>query len=278
MTELRESTAARLAGAVVGIALVGVVDWLTGTELRVFPLYFLPISLGSWTSKRRGAFALAGLATAAWMSSNVAVGVAHPGTFAFNSVMQATSFVLVAVLIAELHRRLQREREASRVDPLTGLHNRRAFLEQAEIVLQIARRHPRPTTLAYVDLDHFKQVNDTHGHDVGDEVLRAVATQIRDRVRSADVVARLGGDELAILLPETDEDGAREVLERVRRGVADAMHAKGWPVTTSIGAVTVVGAPPPLAELLTRSDAQMYAAKSEGRDRVHVETWDVSQT
>ncbi|MEZ4449086.1 MAG: GGDEF domain-containing protein [Nannocystaceae bacterium] len=261
----------RTAAAALGIIVVGALDWVTGTELRVFPLYFLPISLGAWGSSRRIAQALAALATAAWMTSNVVLsGGAHWSILAFNSVMQAASFSLIAHLIAELRRRLGREEALSRSDPLTGLANRRAFEERAEVILAIARRQPRPLTLALLDLDNFKVVNDTRGHDAGDEVLRAVARALRDDLRASDVLARLGGDEFAVLLPDTDAASARRLLERVRSAVAEAMRAGGWPVSVSLGALSLGGAPPELPRLLDRADALMYEAKRRGKDRLEI--------
>lgn len=257
--------------ALLGIVLVGFVDWVTGTELRVFPLYFLPISLGAWTSRRRGALGLAALATVAWMSSNVLDGHAPVFVLGFNSVAQAVAFVLVAYLIAELRRRLQNEQDLSRHDPLTGLLNRRAFEERVETVLAIARRHPRSLALAYLDLDNFKTVNDTRGHDAGDEVLRAVAEVLRHRLRSSDVVARLGGDEFAILLPETDAPQAQALLERVGGALEEAMSRGGWPVSASVGVICLSSAPKSLEEILEWADGLMYAAKRAGKGRIHVE-------
>lgn len=261
----------RWVGAIVGIAAVGVLDWVTGTELRVFPLYFLPISLGAWTARRRGALALAGLATVAWMASNVGGGHSHWSVLAVNSVSQAASFALVAYLIAELRRRLANEEALSRVDPLTGLLNRRAFEERAEILLELARRTPRPLAIAFLDLDNFKAVNDTRGHDQGDAVLCAVAQVLRKCLRATDVRARLGGDEFAVLLPEIDAPSAQALFERVRASLADAMKQGGWPVTVSVGVLCHSGAPPSLDALLERSDELMYAAKRKGKDRLHVE-------
>lgn len=257
--------------AALGIVFVGLLDWATGTELRVFPLYFVPISLGAWSAGPRVAQALAALASLAWVASNVVIsGTAHWAILAFNSIMQTAAFVLVARLIGELGARLRREEALSRHDPLTGLPNRRDFEERAGLVLALARRQPRPLAVGVIDLDNFKAVNDTKGHDAGDEVLRAVARALAGSLRASDLVARLGGDEMVVLLPDTDAAGARQVLGRVHAAIAAAMRAGEWPVSASVGAVGCERAPPALAELVARADAVLYEAKRAGKDRVVV--------
>ena len=249
---------------------VGILDWATGTELRVHPLYFLPMSLGAWYGGRRGAALLACWSAAIWGVSNSLAGLefSRPSLWAGNAFAQFLGFVTVGLLIAELRVRLEAERSLSRVDALTGLANRRALHEQADLVLALARRHARPTTLVYIDLDNFKAVNDSQGHAAGDELLRTVADRLRASVRVSDIVARLGGDELALLLPETDRAAATQVVERFRAELSEAMAAAGWPVTASIGVVTIAEAPAEVDQAFARVDALMYRAKQGGKDRV----------
>lgn len=266
--------ATRWVAAVLGLLAIALVDWVTGTELRVFPLYYVPISLVAWTARRRAALAFAALASVAWLVSNASVADRDVVIYTFNGVMQTASFVLVGVLLAELKRRLDREMETSRVDTLTGLANRRGFFERADLLVAAARRKPRPFALAVLDLDRFKEVNDTWGHEAGDAALRAVADVLRRALRASDLPARLGGDELAILMPDTDAEAARAISARVRAALSDAMSGGGWPVTASIGIVCVDGPPPSLGELLERADALMYEAKKGGRDRASIGAWE----
>ncbi|MDP9418179.1 MAG: GGDEF domain-containing protein [Actinomycetota bacterium] len=155
--------------------------------------------------------------------------------------------------------------DRSTTDPLTGLANHRKFQEDIAASIDLARRHGRALTLALVDLDGFKTVNDTLGHREGDRVLAAVAMVLRDG-RIGDVAYRIGGDEFAILLPETDLVGAQVALERVRARVESSVAG----VTTSIG-VAPLGVEAPDVETLVRlADAALYAAKRGGRNRVVV--------
>ncbi|TWB45117.1 ligand-binding sensor domain-containing diguanylate cyclase [Nitrospirillum pindoramense] len=165
----------------------------------------------------------------------------------------------------------ERLKDLASRDPLTGIHNRRHFMELAEAALARARPMPKPTALLMMDIDHFKQVNDTLGHSAGDEVLLAVVGRIRTLLRKTDVFARLGGEELALLLPDADESTALAVADRVRRAVGGTPYGvddeTSIAVTISIG---VAAALPPvtLKQLLDRADHGLYAAKRAGRDRV----------
>lgn len=254
-----------------GVAVVGVFDYASGIELRVFPLYFAPIVLAGWRLSRWDALAAAVASAATWVFANAQAGMhGDAPTWIINTTTQLFSFALVGGLIAELRSRLRRELELNRRDPLTGLLNRRAFTEQAEDLLSLMRRVPHPITLAYLDLDHFKEVNDRHGHHVGDEALCLAAQTFRGCLRATDLLARLGGDEFAVLLPDTTDDAARTALERVRTRTGDAMRARGWPVTVTIGAVAFARSPPVVAAAMQAADELMYVAKKRGRDYVEI--------
>jgi diguanylate cyclase (GGDEF)-like protein len=160
----------------------------------------------------------------------------------------------------------------ARTDPLTGLANRRHFMETLDREVERSQRYGRPLSLVLIDLDHFKGVNDTHGHAAGDDVLRAAADALRSVCRDVDLAARLGGEELAILLPETDSAGARVVAERTRERIEAVPHRSpgGAPftVTASLGVATATGGSHGGEELLQASDEALYRAKDEGRNRV----------
>lgn len=158
-------------------------------------------------------------------------------------------------------------------DALTGLLNRRAFLDAAERESARCARHSLPVSLLMIDLDHFKDVNDTHGHAAGDTVLRGVANVVLSIARKSDLVARWGGEELVIALPQTSDAGARVAAERLRKTIAETPHVlqsgKSLTVTASIG-VASGDAPWKIEELLARADQAMYAAKGRGRNRVEI--------
>ena len=184
---------------------------------------------------------------------------------------------LAAAGVYLLRRRVQRllaaTQQLSLRDPLTGLSNRRHLEEQAGRVWRQARREGSRVVALVLDLDHFKQLNDTHGHAAGDAVLRAVAAALSATVRPADVLARLGGEELAVLGMVGDAAEANRLAERLRAAVAAARTDDGHAVTASIGIALVrpadgEDATDGLWRLLDGADAAMYQAKQAGRDRV----------
>jgi len=169
--------------------------------------------------------------------------------------------------LEEANRRLA---EASRTDPLTGLPNRRGFLEAADMELARIRRSWRPCTVVMADVDHFKRINDTFGHATGDAVLEGVAEALRQSLRGQDLVARWGGEEFIMLMPETDGPGAVLAVETVRRALLARDHGQGserLPVTASFG---VMEHRPGLSleATIAEADRALYRAKAEGRNRV----------
>ncbi len=190
------------------------------------------------------------------------------------AISQVVTYVLGGFAIRGRHARIRLEarlREAAERDALTGAFNRR-YLErrgQAEVVR--ARRYRRALSVIVLDIDHFKRVNDTYGHPVGDEVIRTTVQVLVDGTRESDVVGRLGGEEFVLILPETDGASASLLAERLRLAIAGVMVATTvGPVrwTVSCGVETLGAADLTLDELLHRADRALYTAKANGRDRV----------
>jgi diguanylate cyclase (GGDEF)-like protein len=166
----------------------------------------------------------------------------------------------------------QRLRELATLDALTGVFNRRYFFEAADATLTVADRHGKIACLAMLDIDHFKKINDEHGHLVGDEVLRRVTRASRDAIRASDVLARYGGEELVLLLPEAELDAAERIVERIRSAVADeTLATESGPVSVTLSAGLAAREQGELLEkLIRRADSALYAAKHAGRNRVVV--------
>ncbi|HXX07148.1 MAG TPA: GGDEF domain-containing protein [Pseudolabrys sp.] len=182
----------------------------------------------------------------------------------------STAFILLAMA---KERTELRHRTAAMVDPLTGIANRRAFLQEAAL---LAKRHignPRPAAVLLIDLDHFKSINDRFGHALGDSVLAIFADAARKSMRGSDLVGRLGGEEFAAMLIDTSHDKAVAVAERIRETFRQmAQEVDGRPVgaTVSIGLVHSLEATLDLADLLAQADQALYYAKERGRNRVEV--------
>jgi len=158
--------------------------------------------------------------------------------------------------------------EAAFTDHLTGLANRRRFERQLEREVARTHRYGRPFCLLMLDIDHFKQVNDTHGHEAGDEALRRLAIALQAGTRGIDTVARIGGEEFALVLPETDAARGLEVAERLRQEIKEAEIPEAGHITVSIGLAECTDAYGDARELFSAADAALYEAKRLGRDRV----------
>ncbi|MEX5717722.1 GGDEF domain-containing protein [Geodermatophilus maliterrae] len=209
----------------------------------------------------------------------IALGGSYPDvlSLAVQVGVHAGMLDLASAAVFLLRRRVERLLAAtealSQRDPLTGLANRRHLVDQAPRTWRQARREGVRVAAMVLDLDHFKQVNDVHGHAAGDAVLRAVATALSDTVRPSDLLARIGGEELVVLGLVGDPSEASRLAERLRSAVADSRSAHGHAVTASIGValtspVDGEDATDALWRLVDRADAAMYEAKEAGRDRV----------
>jgi diguanylate cyclase (GGDEF)-like protein len=186
--------------------------------------------------------------------------------------------------IVTLERSLRAANEENRrlsiIDPLTGAHNRRYLMEQLPREIERSGRYGRPLSVIMCDIDHFKQINDTYGHQTGDDVLRWFVSRLQKTVRSSDWVARYGGEEFVIVLPETTVANAQAAAEHLRKDVAESPCLSGGVehrITASFGAAGWRVATPKdatLDALIARCDAGVYASKDAGRNRVTVEDMD----
>ncbi|MBT8132271.1 MAG: sensor domain-containing diguanylate cyclase, partial [Gammaproteobacteria bacterium] len=157
-------------------------------------------------------------------------------------------------LETELSGALEREKSLARTDHLTAVANARLFEERLEREIERCKRYQHPFSVAYLDLDHFKNINDTLGHQVGDRLLTRVADIMSSLCRSTDTVARLGGDEFAVLFPECNESPARSAVGKLRLALLDEMRRNDWSVTFSIGAITCREPPDSVQALIEAAD------------------------
>ena len=207
-----------------------------------------------------------------WSPSNHLLGSVWLTVLSFEALLFTISIAFILLAMAKERTEL-RHRTAAMVDPLTGIANRRSFLQDAA---QLAKRHtanPRPTAVLLIDLDHFKSINDRFGHALGDRALEIFAESARQSVRSSDLVGRLGGEEFAAVLVNTSQDKAVAVAERIRASFAQAaLEVDSRPVgaTVSIGLVHCQDAVLDVPELLAQADQALYFAKEHGRNRVEV--------
>lgn len=192
----------------------------------------------------------------------------NPLFWVFNTLVQGASFAIVGWLVATLRQSQIRERELARIDTLTGLPNSRALYEEGSRMLELCRRTRRSITLAYIDLDYFKTVNDRDGHAAGDRLLQTVAQALRSATRAADLPVRMGGDEFAVLFPELGPEQVEPAIARLRQMLTQALADMANGVTASVGVVTFLAPPSDLEPMVQAADTLMYRAKQQGRNQL----------
>jgi diguanylate cyclase (GGDEF)-like protein len=249
---------------------LGYIDYLTGREISFSVSYLIPISYAAWYAKKRIGIIMAVLAAVIWYSVEMTFGrtYSHPVIPVWNACARLLFFLVVVILLARVKGLLAVEEHLADTDPLTGLPNRRSFLERAGFELERCRRYHHPFTIAYVDLDNFKSVNDTEGHEVGDRLLCSVADTLLKNFRQTDIVARLGGDEFAVLLSETGHISSREPVRKAQTCLLREMNAQGWPVTFSFGVVSFLLPMDNIRDMIKLTDDLMYSVKKSGKNRI----------
>lgn len=254
------------------VTLVSLVDLYSGPDLTFSLFYFAVIVLVSWQLPKlhyavAGAIGIAGV----WLAADwFTYGAPDEVILLWNGAMRLVMLLGLGVLVCRLREALVNERRLARTDTLTGALNVRAFGERAKMEIARARRYRHPLTVAYVDLDDFKGVNDRFGHSFGDQVLKSIATSLKTNLRQSDSLSRVGGDEFVILLPETGEAHAREILSKLQAVVSATIHDGGLPVTFSIGAVAFDDPPADPDTLIRSADSVMYRAKAGGKNRLDI--------
>lgn len=266
-----------LAAGMLLILGVMALDIVTPPDLSFSLFYLVPIGLVCLKVGGRSAMLIAGLCAAAWAEADVLSGkeYSHVAIPYWNAVVRLSFFIIFTTLIQSLRSAIARQHDLARTDVLTGAVNRRSFFEGLMQELARAQRYQRGFALVYLDLDHFKKINDELGHAEGDRVLVTVVNEMNQRLRRTDTVARLGGDEFALLLPETPPQSAEILIAKLRFELLDAMRREGWPITFSIGLLNCDGRVTDEDALVRRVDQLMYAVKRSGRDNLRVaDAWE----
>jgi diguanylate cyclase (GGDEF)-like protein len=264
----KRSLLARAGTTAVTFALVVVVLYLAPPDTQVTALFLIPISFGAWYLSPIAGWVGAFLSSAVLFVYEIKHHHDGQGIVFLNLFLNILMYSFFAFITSEVRALYAREHELSLQDPLTGLMNRRAL--SGALIVESRRLHRRhyPLTLAYIDIDDFKKVNDLHGHATGDTYLRQLATVLKNTVRATDFVARLGGDEFAVLLPETGPTAAQLAITKVQENLLALVQQQKPPVTVSIGAVTFETTADSPAEMIRVADEVMYEVKRSGKNQV----------
>ena len=264
---------------VLGLALIigtWAVDFLILREKITFTLvYLLPIYFVTWYCGLYYGLSLSLVSFVAWFSIRLTERFLTPDSFItyVNMATKLAIFVLFTFMLSKLKTMLTDEKSLSRTDELTRLANFRAFKEALNKEVERSRRFGHPFSLAYIDIDDFKAVNDTLGHDMGNQVLVETAKAIRSSLRKTDLPARIGGDEFTILFVESDSLSIKEVMKSIHQVLVRMTAEKGWAITFSIGVATFYGFDRTAEEFLGLTDNLMYTIKNTTKNSIIFETY-----
>jgi len=251
--------------------LLGAIDYYSdlyiGTDYPLNFFYLLPVAFVAWFAGRNAAVAIA-VACVAIKISILAPVSETLSLLIWKNCSSFAFFLVVGLLLAKLRQLLDKERALSRIDHLTGAVNRKVFLEVTTNEIYRLRRNDQPFTLAYIDLDNFKEINDTRGHSTGDLLLQTVVATISENIRRTDVVSRLGGDEFAVLLTNSDEQAAFIAIQKIRQQLHLRVLQQNLAVTFSVGVLTCTVAPNTVDEIITLADNLMYEVKKSGKNGI----------
>ena len=264
------STSFALLISLVLVMILGLIDYQTGFELSFSFFYLVPVSIAAWGIGQNAGVMVSGLSAIVWAISNLAAGESHSSMaiIIWNTIMRLGFFCVVTILLHTLKQEIRYEQTLARTDPLTGALNRRSFYDIIATKVIQSKFHQRTFTLAYIDLDNFKQINDQKGHIMGDAVLKTVVETTQNNIRGKDFLARLGGDEFALLLTETNATDAKPIIERLQSKLLGAMQDQEWNITFSIGVMTFMTFPTSISKMIGLTDQLMYEVKSHSKNSV----------
>jgi diguanylate cyclase (GGDEF)-like protein len=241
----------------------------TKTDAELTSLALIPVLVIAWIGGKWNGIVMAFLAVAIWFTGDVlsAPQLGFPWIAWVNATTRFVTYGLVAILSAQIHLQFVKAYEYATTDSLTGLQNRRAFIDAGVSETERSKRYAHSLAVVFIDLDNFKQLNDAKGHDVGDMALQTVAKVLKNTLRSNDQITRLGGDEFAILLPEIEYEKAVETGHKISVAVNSALNDFS-PATGSTGIAWFGKVDCTFPAMLKAADKLMYEVKASGKGKI----------
>jgi len=252
------------------ILVLGMVQFIAGETVNFAPLYLFPPLFSSWYGSRTTGVLSALLSTMVFVAIDAA---SSRRSFTDEELLLFAApylfaYLLLAMLIINFRSVHRVEAHAADTDSLTGVHSARSFYAELANEILRSRRYDHVFSLAYIDVDDFKKINDSLGHSAGDRLLKTVADGLVSSLRGTDVVARLGGDEYVCLLPETNEEEARSAFIKAAAVLKKRMNDNRWDVGFSIGVVTFENLPDNIKEAIDIADKLMYSVKNANKNSI----------
>ncbi len=252
------------------VTVIGLLDYWIHWEIYMFAFYLLPIFLATWFVGKWAGVLTSFFGSTFWLAADllsthnywqlwISIG---------NAIIIFSFYLIITYILMQLSKALDNKKELDQTDYLTGAANRRLFFELANAEIKKAHRYRRPITLVYLDLDNFKTINDTMGHNTGDRVLLLIAHTMKMNIRVSDTITRLGGDEFAIMLPETGATAAAIVIDKIFKKLDEIIRRHKWPLTFSCGVFTFVNPPLSVDVMVYKADQLMREAKQSGKNQI----------
>lgn len=253
--------------SLISITILAFIDYNTYHLVSLRMGYMIPLGLLAWQYGKNQAIAISMLVVGYtfWLDTLFPLYTWHFNMYFF--ALESFLFYYAAIWgLDKAKLQWELKKEAADKDTLTGLYTRRLFHELADQELAKCNRYSRTFCIAYLDVDNFKQVNDTLGHKEGDKVLKELSQGLKTILRKSDIVARLGGDEFIILFPETNKDQVKIVLQKIVENTHILATQNNWPITLSLGSIEVTKPAPTLQDIVEKADSLMYAVKHNGKN------------
>jgi diguanylate cyclase (GGDEF)-like protein len=259
---------------------IGVLDYVFGLAISLSFFYILPVGIATWYGNREMGVLCAVLTDLPMLAEQAGrdYSAHRPGVLLWTLFLQTGTMLVVVALLARIRALLRHEAALARTDPLTGLLNRRGFIERLDYLVHLAAREDIGFALAYIDIDDFKEINDRYGHEEGDRALRVTSKVLMTATRHSDVAGRLGGDEFALLLPGLDRDKAAFLMHELHELFRLTFQGERLALTCSIGCVAFGAVIPDVAAAIRAADALMYEVKRRGKDSVCVKDYGASES
>jgi len=262
-----------IACAFLAIGFIEYLDYLIGPAISLSIFHVFPVAFATWCLNSKGGLLIAMVSMTAMITAgnyglNEGIGIC-------NQLLYFGFLLLVVFALNRLQAYFAHEQKLARTDAVTGVPNRRAFFEYLQYCFKIAAREQMPVSLAYIDLDDFKRINDQYGHSEGDRLLGLVARTLAKSIRGSDFLARFGGDEFALALSGTNRIQAEIVMEKLRQELRQAFVSENAHITCSIGCVSFNALIPSIEEAIHAADSVMYQVKYRGKDGADFVVFDV---
>ncbi|MBN1824503.1 MAG: GGDEF domain-containing protein [Endomicrobiales bacterium] len=253
-------------------ALFGLLDFYTTPDIAPSVFYALPVAFTAWYASVYHGFFISVICVVSEYSVHTIWPryYENPVMLYWNLTAELMFFFVISYIVSTLGKTLDSEKSLARTDPLTGTANTRYFYELADIEIKRAQRTKKPLTIAFIDIDNFKVINDTYGHTEGDRLLKKISETIKGSIRAIDILSRIGGDEFVLVFPDTDFERAKQVLTRLKKDVDDIVASLGLPATLSVGAASCSGLACSVDSLIKVADNLMYSVKATGKNNLKV--------